>query len=81
VEGNRTERTVPAHRTRTALPALRPGTTVGPGLPVQPLSARPHRPATLSRFAAGDLPDATGLCAFAARVDAAPAREAVGHRE
>ena len=67
-------------RTRTALHALPPGRTVGPGLPVQ-LSARPHRTATLSRFAAGDLLDATSLRAFAARVDAAPAREAVGHRE
>ena len=28
-----------------------------------------------------DLLDATSLRAFAARVDAAPAREAVGHRE
>jgi acyl-CoA synthetase (AMP-forming)/AMP-acid ligase II len=38
--------------TRTALHALPPGTTVGQGLLVEPLSARPHRTATVSAFTA-----------------------------
>ncbi|HEY7101770.1 MAG TPA: AMP-binding protein [Mycobacteriales bacterium] len=37
---------------RTALHALPPGTTVGQGLLVQPLSGRPHRTATLGGFTA-----------------------------
>ena len=45
-------------RPRTALHALPPGTTVGQGLLVQPLSARPHRTVTLDRFTAGDMLDA-----------------------
>ncbi len=39
-------------RLRTALHALPPGTTVGQGLLVQPLSARPHRTFTVDRFTA-----------------------------
>ena len=42
-------------RTRTALHALPPGTTVGQGLLVQPLSARPHRTVTVNRFTADGL--------------------------
>lgn len=40
---------------RTALHALQPGTTVGQGLLVQPLCARPHRTFTLPRFDAAEL--------------------------
>jgi acyl-CoA synthetase (AMP-forming)/AMP-acid ligase II len=40
---------------RTALHSLPPGTTVGQGLLVQPLSARPHRTYTLPRFSADEL--------------------------
>jgi acyl-CoA synthetase (AMP-forming)/AMP-acid ligase II len=42
-------------RPRTALHALPPGTTVGQGLLVQPLSARPHRTFTLSRFTTDEM--------------------------
>lgn len=42
-------------RTRTALHSLPPGTTVGQGLLVQPLSARPHRTFTLARFTPDEL--------------------------
>jgi acyl-CoA synthetase (AMP-forming)/AMP-acid ligase II len=40
---------------RTALHSLPPGTTVGQGLLVQPLSARPHRTFTLPRFTPREL--------------------------
>jgi acyl-CoA synthetase (AMP-forming)/AMP-acid ligase II len=40
---------------RTALHSLPPGTTVGQGLLVQPLSVRPHRTFTLARFTPDEL--------------------------
>ena len=46
--------------TRTALHALPPGTTVGQGLLVQPLSVRPHRTATLGGFTADGMLAAIG---------------------